>query len=64
MTEESSEYDAAKCNFCDNIFQVSEMFVKKRPQTSKVKLKEIFWCVKCYNDYELKKAIKKPPIKF
>ena len=46
--------DIAKCNFCDTVLPVSEMFVLKKPSTSKIKLKEIFWCEKCYNNSQFK----------
>jgi hypothetical protein len=60
------EYDVAKCNTCGTTLLVSEMFVLKRPPTSTVKLKEIFWCVECYDVSELKKTNNKnilPPVK-
>ena len=55
MIRKSNEYDMAKCNFCGAINLASEMFVLKRPETSNVKLKEMFWCVNCYNTSDIQK---------
>ena len=66
MDLDLGRYDVAKCNTCGTTLLVSEMFVLKRPPTSTLKLKEMFWCVKCYDGSEIKKTNNKnllPPIK-
>jgi len=59
-------YSVATCSTCRTTLLVSEMFVLKRPPMSTVNLKEVFWCVKCYDGSEFKKTNNKnilPPTK-